>query len=188
MILLCLATLWLRVTDLASTLLLVTFSVFASSDFVLVHYYLPTTGRSHCCSTSTSWSVPAPWCCWSSSVRPHRCEHHSILLLPNIAFVFSFLSPQFENQLFLSFKSHCCAAFCIQILTLSVFSALDVTVSCWNCCFVLRCVWRSAPISSWHWSKPTATKMTLTTTRTSARRVWLMQWWVSSIKVVLVIF
>lgn len=30
------------------------------------------TGRSHFCSTSTSWNVPVLWCCWSSSVPPHR--------------------------------------------------------------------------------------------------------------------
>lgn len=31
-------------------------------------------GRSHCCSTLTSWSVPVPWCSWSSSVQRHRYE------------------------------------------------------------------------------------------------------------------
>lgn len=29
-------------------------------------------GTSHSCSTLTSWSVPVPWCSWSSSVQQHR--------------------------------------------------------------------------------------------------------------------
>lgn len=52
---------------------------------IFVHHFIlwpccmcAVTGKSHCCSTSTLWSVPALWCCWSSSVLPHRYQVHSL--------------------------------------------------------------------------------------------------------------
>lgn len=60
------------------------------SVFILWPYWMyVVTGTSDCCSTSTSWSVPAPWCCWSSSVRPRRYELHSSL--------FMYTSPGIQN-------------------------------------------------------------------------------------------
>lgn len=45
-----------------------------------------------------------------------------------------------------------------------------------------RSVLKSVPISSWRWSTPKAASVTLTTTWTSARKVWPTAWWVWRLK------
>lgn len=52
---------------------LLTFT-YNTEQIIGLFYCFHATERSDFYSTSTSWNVPVLWCCWSSSVPPHRSE------------------------------------------------------------------------------------------------------------------
>lgn len=74
-------TIWtLKLFDMQTTLC-ISHNDRSNCNMTFIIECLHVTGRSLFFSTSTSWNVPVLWCCWSSSVPPHRSETISTYLI-----------------------------------------------------------------------------------------------------------